>query len=66
MLVKHDGYVLEQLFSPLVVAGGTEFDELRELGRGCVTRGLLRHYRGFAHGRRKLLCAPDATVKHLL
>ena len=31
-----------------------------------MTRGLFRHYRGFAHGRRKLLAAPDATVKHLL
>jgi hypothetical protein len=51
MMVKHNGYVLEQLFSRLVVAGGAELDELRELGRGCVTRGLFRHYRGFAHGR---------------
>jgi predicted nucleotidyltransferase len=66
MMTKHNGYVLEQLFSPLVVLGGEEHAELRELGRGCVTRGLLRHYRGFAHGRRKLLADPGATVKTLL
>ncbi len=66
MMTKHNGYVLEQLFSPLVVTGGEEFDELRELGRGCITRGLVRHYRGFAHGRRKLLLEPGATVKTLL
>lgn len=66
MMIRDNGYVLEQLFSPLVVVGGPEHDELCELGRGCVTRGLVRHYRGFAHGRRKLLDKPGATVKHLL
>jgi uncharacterized protein len=66
MMTRDNGYVLEQLFSPLVVAGGDELDELRHLGRGCITRGLLRHYRGFAHGRRKLLADAGATVKTLL
>lgn len=66
MMTKNNGYVLEQLFSPLVVAGGGEHAELSQLGRGCVTRGLFRHYRGFAHGRRKLLAEPGATVKTLL
>jgi predicted nucleotidyltransferase len=66
MMTRDNGYVLEQLFSPLVAAGGDELAELRELGRGCVTRGLLRHYRGFAHGRRKLLTEAGATVKTLL
>jgi predicted nucleotidyltransferase len=66
MMIRDNGYVLEQLFSPLVVVGGPNHDELRELGRGCVTRGLVRHYRGFARGRRTLLDKPGATVKHLL
>jgi predicted nucleotidyltransferase len=66
MMVQDNGYVLEQLYSPLVVVGGSDHDELCEIGRGCVTRGLYRHYRGFAHGRRKLLGQPGATVKHLL
>lgn len=66
MMLRHNGYVLEQLFSPLVVHAGPELEELRSLGRGCITRGLLRHYRGFAHGRRKLLRESGATVKHLL
>jgi len=39
---------------------------LIELGRGCVTRPTVRHYLGFAHGRRKRLAEPDPTVKHLL
>lgn len=66
MLVNHNGYVLEQLFSPLVVTSTPIFEELRELGRGCVTRPTVRHYQGFARGRRKRLREPDPTVKHLL
>lgn len=37
-----------------------------ELGKGCVTRPTVRHYLGFAGGRRKRLAEPDPTVKHLL
>jgi uncharacterized protein len=66
MMTNHNGYVLEQLFSPLVVSATPEFDELRELGKGCVTRPTLRHYQGFARGRRKRLHESDPTVKHLL
>jgi predicted nucleotidyltransferase len=66
MLVSHNGYVLEQLFSPLVVVSTAAFEELRELGRGCVTRSTVRHYQGFARGRRQRLHEPGATVKHLL
>jgi uncharacterized protein len=66
MMTSHNGYVLEQLFSPLVVLGTPAFAELRELGKGCVTRPTARHYLGFAHGRRKRLQEPEPTVKHLL
>lgn len=66
LLTNHNGYVLEQLYSPLVVVRTAALDELRELGRGCVTRPTVRHYLGFAHGRRKRLREPAPTVKHLL
>lgn len=66
MMTCHNGYVLEQLFSPLVVFGTRAFEELRELGKGCLTRPTVRHYLGFAHGRRKRLREPEPTVKHLL
>jgi predicted nucleotidyltransferase len=66
MLTNHNGYVLEQLFSPLVVVSTPAHAELRELGRGCVTRPTVRHYQGFARGRRKRLEEPKPTVKHLL
>jgi len=66
MMVNHNGYVLEQLFSPLVVVSTPAFEELRALGQGCVTRPTVRHYLGFASGRRKRLREPEPTVKHLL
>ena len=66
MMVSHNGYVLEQLFSPLVVVSTPAFEELRALGRGCITRPTVRHYLGFASGRRKRLREPEPTVKHLL
>lgn len=66
MMTSHNGYVLEQLYSPLVVLSTPAHDELRELGKGCVTRPTVRHYQGFARGRRQRLAEPDPTVKHLL
>jgi predicted nucleotidyltransferase len=66
MMTSHNGYVLEQLYSPLVVVETPAFEELRELGRGCLTRPTVRHYQGFARGRRQRLREPGATVKHLL
>lgn len=66
MMTNHNGYVLEQLFSPLTVITTPAHQQLIELGKGCITRPTVRHYRGFAHGRRKRLAEPAPTVKHLL
>jgi predicted nucleotidyltransferase len=66
MMTNHNGYVLEQLFSPLVVISTPAHEELIELGRGCITKPTVRHYQGFARGRRKRLAEPAPTVKHLL
>ena len=61
LMTNHNGYVLEQLFSPLVVLSTTAHEELLELGKGCVTKPTVRHYQGFARGRRKRLDEPDPT-----
>jgi len=66
LMTNHNGYVLEQLFSPLVVVSTPAHEELLDLGKGCVTRPTMRHYQGFARGRRKRLAEPEPTVKHLL
>jgi len=48
LLLRNNGYVLEQLYSPLVVHTTPEHEELKDLARGCVTRACVRHYLGFA------------------
>jgi len=51
LLLRSNGYVLEQLYSPLVVATGPVHAELKEIALGCLTRRCLRHYAGFAQGQ---------------
>jgi predicted nucleotidyltransferase len=48
MLLKRNGYVLEQLYSPLIVQTSREHDEFKEIAKGCVTRHHSHHYLGFA------------------
>jgi predicted nucleotidyltransferase len=48
LMLKKNGYVLEQVHSPLVVHATPEHDELKSLARGCVTRHHAHHYFGFA------------------
>ena len=65
LMTRKNGYVLEQLYSPLVVHGSVWHDELREIAGGCVVRHLHHHYRGFFLNQRKML-AKKPTVKALL
>lgn len=51
LLLRDNGYVLEQLYSPLVVHATPEHEELKEIARGCITRRCVRHYLGFAHNQ---------------
>jgi len=48
LLLKKNGYVLEQVYSPLVVHTTPEHEELKEIALGCVTRHHSHHYFGFA------------------
>jgi hypothetical protein len=48
LLLKKNGYVLEQVLSPLVVHTTPEHAELREIAAQCVTRHHAHHYLGFA------------------
>lgn len=49
LMLKRNGYVLEQLFSPLIIRTSPEHDELKALGEQCITRHHWNHYRGFLH-----------------
>jgi uncharacterized protein len=48
LLLRNNGYVLEQLYSPLVVHTTPEHEELKAIARGCITRACVRHYLGFS------------------
>jgi predicted nucleotidyltransferase len=54
LLLKKNGYVLEQLYSPLVVHTTPEHEELKAIARGCITRHHSHHYFGFAETQWKL------------
>ena len=67
LLLRRNGYVLEQLYSPLIVHTTPEHAELKEIARGCVTRHHSHHYLGFADTQWKLLLKdPEPRVKPLL
>ena len=54
LLLKPNGYVLEQVLSPLVVRTTPAHEELKAIAADCVTRRHERHYRGFSAGQWKL------------
>ncbi len=67
LMLKKNGYVLEQVFSPLVVYETPEFRELREIAKRCVTKHHVHHYLGFAATQWKLFQKePTPRVKPLL
>lgn len=48
LLLKKNGYVLEQLYSPLIVHTTPEHQELKAIANQCITRHHSHHYFGFA------------------
>lgn len=54
LLLKKNGYVLEQLYSPLVLHTTPEHEELKAIAIQCITRHHSYHYFGFAQREWKL------------
>jgi predicted nucleotidyltransferase len=54
LLLKRNGYVLEQLLSPLVVHTTPGHEELKALAPACLTRHHSHHYLGFARTQWRL------------
>lgn len=54
LMLKRNGYVLEQLLSPLIVYTTPEFEELKSLAPSVITRHHAHHYLGFAATQWKL------------
>ena len=48
LLLKRNSYVLEQLYSPLIIYTTSEHEELKKIATDCITRHHVHHYLGFA------------------
>ncbi len=67
LMLKQNGYVLEQLLSPLIVLTTPEHEELKAIAAGCITKHHAHHYLGFAETQWKLFQKADPPhVKPLL
>ena len=67
LMLKNNGYVLEQVHSPLVVQTTPEHEELIAIAADCVTKHHAHHYLGFAANQWKLFSKESAPrVKPLL
>ena len=67
LMLKKNGYVLEQLFSPVVVHTTPEHEELKAIAKNCITKHHAHHYFGFAETQWKLFQKADPPhVKPLL
>jgi predicted nucleotidyltransferase len=54
LLLKKNGYVLEQVLSPLVVHTTPDHAELKQIAEDCITRHHAHHYLGFAETQWRL------------
>lgn len=67
LMLRRNGYVLEQLLSPLVVQTSPEHEELKSLAVGCITKHHAHHYLGFAATQWRLFAKESPPrVKPLL
>lgn len=67
LLLKRNGYVLEQVYSPWVVASSPAHEELKAIATNCITKHHSYHYLGFAHNQFQLFKKSEPRrVKSLL
>ena len=67
LMLKKNGYVLEQVFSPLIVHTTPAHAELKEIAKNCITKHHAHHYLGFAETQWKLFAKENPPrVKPLL
>tara|TARA_R110002072_G_scaffold150953_7_gene299970 strand:+ start:27288 stop:28040 length:753 start_codon:yes stop_codon:yes gene_type:complete len=67
MLLNKNGYVLEQIFSPIVIQAAPEFEELKAIALNCITRFSHHHFKSFSKGQwQDLRKSNQPTVKKLL
>jgi predicted nucleotidyltransferase len=67
LLLKKNGYVLEQLYSPLIVHTTPDHMRLKAIAMDCITRHHSHHYLGFANSQWSLFQNEDVPrIKPLL
>lgn len=67
MLLKSNGYVLEQVFSPIVVAALPEFEEIKEAANRCICKRHRHHFFHFGIDQWKTVTGKsEPTVKGVL
>jgi len=67
LLLRNNGYVLEQIFSPIVIYDAGHLDELRSIARRCITSNHFLHYKGFGYREwSAFLKKPTKHVKRIL
>ncbi len=55
LMLKPNGYVLEQLYSLLILHTTPAHERLKQIGQDCITYHHAHHYLGFSRGQWKLL-----------
>src|SRR5258705_1037603 len=67
LVLKRNGYVLEQIFSPLILHTTPQHEQLKAIAKTCITRHHSHHYLGFAETQWKLFAKESPPrVKPLL
>lgn len=51
LLLKKNGNVLEQIFSPHIIVTTPEHEELKTIAQGCITLHFAHHYLGFSRNK---------------
>ncbi len=60
LLRGNNGYVMEQIYSPLVIQESNYFPLLKDIASGFICKLLYHHYRGFAGNQLKLIAKQEA------
>jgi predicted nucleotidyltransferase len=67
LVLSRNGYVLEQIFSPLILHTTPQHEQLKAIAQTCITRHHAHHYLGFAETQWKLFAKESPPrVKPLL
>jgi predicted nucleotidyltransferase len=59
LLLKGNGNVLEDLYSPQIVVTSPVHQELMALGQGCITKKVANHYKGMAFTQQRRLASNE-------